>query len=285
MKNKLILQVNGNEYDLGQQTWIMGVLNVTPDSFSDGGLFLSKDKAVEQGLKLIADGADILDIGGESTRPGSVTVPAEEELKRVVPVISALRKHTDTLISIDSTKSQVSRAALDAGADIINDISSFRFDPEMIPLASERQVPVIIMHMLGTPKNMQNNPHYENLLYEVKSFLEERIKAAVSGGIKKENIIIDPGIGFGKRQEDNLCLLKNLNFLEELGQPILVGPSRKSFIGNVLNLPPQDRIEGTIASALISLLHGANILRIHDVAAVKRAAQVADSIMNKGSYA
>ena len=285
MKNKFILQVNGNEYDLGRQTWIMGVLNVTPDSFSDGGLFLSKDKAVEQGLKLIADGADILDIGGESTRPESVTVTEEEELKRVVPVISALRKHTDTLISIDSTKSQVSRAALDAGADIINDISSFRFDPEMIPLASERQVPVIIMHMLGTPKNMQNNPHYENLLYEVKSFLEERIKAAVSGGIKKENIIIDPGIGFGKRQEDNLCLLKNLNFLEELGQPILVGPSRKSFIGNVLNLPPQDRIEGTIASALISLLHGANILRIHDVAAVKRAAQVADSIMNKGSYA
>ncbi len=285
MKNKLILQVNGNEYDLGQQTWIMGVLNVTPDSFSDGGLFLSKDKAVEQGLKLIADGADILDIGGESTRPGSDAVIAEEESRRVVPVISALRKHTDTLISIDSTKSQVSRAALDAGADIINDISSFRLDPEMIPLAAERQVPVIIMHMLGTPKNMQNNPHYENLLYEVKLFLEERIKAAVSGGIKKENIIIDPGIGFGKRQEDNLCLLKNLNFLEELGQPILVGPSRKSFIGNILNLPAQERLEGTIASALISLLHGANILRIHDVAAVKRAVQVADSIMNKGSYA
>jgi len=285
VKNKFILQVNGNKYDLGQQTWIMGVLNITPDSFSDGGLFLSKDKAVEQGLKLIADGADILDIGGESTRPGSDAVTAAEELKRVVPVISALRKHTDTLISIDSTKSQVSRAALDAGADIINDISSFRFDPGMIPLAAERQVPVIIMHMLGTPKNMQTDPHYENLLYEVKLFLEERIKAAVSGGIKKENIIIDPGIGFGKRQEDNLCLLKNLDFLEELGQPILVGPSRKSFIGNILNLPPQDRIEGTIASALISLLHGANILRIHDVAAVKRAAKVVDSIMNKGSYA
>ena len=285
MKNKFILQVNGNKYDLGRQTWIMGVLNVTPDSFSDGGLFLSKDKAVKQGLKLIAEGADILDIGGESTRPGSEAVTAEEELKRVVPVISALRKHTDTLISIDSTKSQVSRAALDAGADIINDISSFRFDPEMIPLAAERQAPVIIMHMLGTPKNMQNNPHYENLLYEVKLFLEERIEAAVSGGIKKENIIIDPGIGFGKRQEDNLCLLRNLNFLEELGQPILVGPSRKAFIGGLLTLPPQERIEGSIASALISLLHGANILRIHDVAAVKRAAKVADSIMNKGSYA
>ena len=261
----------------------MAVLNITPDSFSDGGLFFDHEKAVEHGLKLVEEGADILDIGGESTRPGSVTVTAQEERKRIIPVISALRKQIPTLISVDTTKAEVCRAALDAGADIINDISAMSFDPEMLELAVERQVPVILMHMQGLPKTMQHNPFYKNLLSEVKSFLENRIKAVTSRGVKKEKIIIDPGIGFGKRHEDNLNLIKNLNFLESLQQPILMGISRKSFIGKILNLPPEKRVEGTIAAALISILNGAHILRVHDVAVVKKAVQVTEAIMENHS--
>jgi len=259
----------------------MGVINVTPDSFSDGGFYFSKDNAVKRGLELIEEGSDIIDIGGESTRPGSVSVSAKEELERVIPVISELRKRTNILISIDTSKSDVAHAALDAGADIINDISSFRFDPNLLSLAAQREVPIILMHMKGTPKTMQVNPHYEDLLFEVKSFLEERIKIARAHGVKKERIIIDPGIGFGKSIEDNLTLIHKLNFLEDLGRPILIGPSRKSFIGKILNLPPQERIEGTIASAVLSVIQGAHILRVHDVASIKRAILVTEAIMNE----
>ena len=258
----------------------MGILNITPDSFSDGGRFYGTDSAIKQGLKLIQEGADILDIGGESSRPGSDPVPIEEEKSRLLPVIRALRKQTDILISVDTTKSEVAQSALDAGADIINDISAGRFDTRMLQLAADRQVPVILMHMLGTPKTMQVEPHYDDLLPEIKAFFQERIKAAVSVGIKRSRIIIDPGIGFGKNHKDNLCLLNNLKFMDDLDQPVLVGVSRKSFIGRILDVPADERLEGTIASALISVMHGAHILRVHDVAAVKKALTVAEAIMH-----
>ena len=281
MRKEYILQVNGKNYTLGQRTWVMGVINVTPDSFSEGGLYLDKNKAVERGLQLREEGSDIIDIGGESTRPGSEPISQEEELRRVIPVISALREKTDSLISIDTTKPAEARAALDAGADIINDISSFRFDPKMLSLAAQYDVPVILMHMKGKPKTMQVNPFYENVLLEVKSFLKKKLEVAQATGIKKEKIIIDPGIGFGKRFKDNLVLINNLNFLEDLDRPILIGISRKSFIGKILNSPPQERLEGTIASAILSIIHGAHILRVHDVASVKRAVLVAEAIINE----
>jgi dihydropteroate synthase len=282
VRKEYTLWFNGKKYTLGQRTWIMGVINITPDSFSDGGLHFDKDKAVARGLQLREEGSDIIDIGGESTRPGSEPVNQEEELRRVIPVISALRDKTDSLISIDTTKSEVARAALDAGADIINDISSSSFDPKTFSVAAERGAPVILMHMKGIPRNMQVNPFYENVLLEVKSFLEEKIEQAQAAGIKKENIIIDPGIGFGKRHKDNLVLIKNLHFFEDLDQPILIGISRKSFIGKILDSSPQQRLEGTIASAVLSIVHGAHILRVHDVASVKKAVLVAEAIIKEG---
>jgi len=262
----------------------MGIINVTPDSFSDGGLYFNKEKAVDRGLELAEEGADIIDIGGESTRPGSDFISTEEELMRTVPVISALRKKTDVLISVDTTKSEVAEAALDKGADIINDISSFRFDPKMLSLAAQKDIPVILMHMKGTPKNMQLNPFYEDLLAEIRGFLEERIATAQAYGIKKEKIIIDPGIGFGKSHKDNLTLIKSLKFLEPIDRPILIGISRKSFIGKILSLPPQERTEGTIASAVLSIINGAHILRVHDVEAVKRAVLVTEAIIDESMH-
>lgn len=259
----------------------MGVINVTPDSFSDGGFYFDKKKAVERGLELVAQGANIIDVGGESTRPGSNAISSEEELKRIMPVISELRKKTDVLISVDTTKSVVAEAALKAGADIINDISAFRFDDRMPLIATETGAPVVLMHMKGVPKTMQSNPYYEDLFQEIRCFLEERIAAAEAYGIKRENIIVDPGIGFGKNLEHNLSIINNLNFLGELNRPILVGVSRKSFIGKLLNLPPQERMEGTIASAVLSVLKGAHILRVHDVEPVKRAITVAEAIMKE----
>jgi dihydropteroate synthase len=259
----------------------MGVLNITPDSFSNGGFYFDKDQAVKRGLELAAEGAEIIDVGGESTRPGSNPVPAQEELKRVIPVISALREKTDVLISVDTTKSEVAEAAVEAGADIINDISAFRFDSRMPLLVAQKGVSVILMHMKGTPKTMQVNPTYVDLLAEIKSFLQEKIEAAQAYGINKEKIIIDPGIGFGKSTEDNLILINNLSFLEELERPILVGTSRKSFLGSILNLPPQERSEGSIASAILSIIRGAHILRVHDVQSIKRATLVVESILNE----
>jgi dihydropteroate synthase len=261
----------------------MGILNVTPDSFSDGGLFLKPDRAVARGLELLSQGADIIDIGGESARPGSDPVSLEEERKRVLPVIKELRKKTDRLISIDTTKSGVARAALEAGADIINDISGLRFDPAMISLAAESRVPVIVMHMLGRPKTMQDNPCYDDVVSEVKDFFEERIESLKSRGIAREHIIIDPGIGFGKRQEDNLALLNNLASFQELDRPLLVGTSRKSFLGRILDLEADQRLEGTISSSLLSVINGAHILRVHDVEPIRRALQVAEAIWSEGA--
>ncbi len=266
---------------LGQKTWLMGILNITPDSFSDGGLYYNKQNAVKRGLQLIEEGADILDIGGESSRPGSDPITAEEEKKRILPVLSEIRKQTDTFISVDTTKSEVLKAALDQGADILNDISGMRFDPKMLELASEKNIPVVIMHMKGTPKNMQKRPKYENVVEEIKTFLKKRVKTALKTGIKKNKIIIDPGIGFGKRLKDNLKIIGNLSSFNELDLPILIGVSRKSFIGNLLNVTPDQRIEGTIASSLVSVLQGAHILRSHDIASLKKAVIVTEAIMNE----
>jgi dihydropteroate synthase len=258
----------------------MGILNVTPDSFSDGGLYFEKDKAIEHGLRMISEGADIIDVGGESTRPGSDPIPVDEELSRILPVISGLRKHTKSLISVDTSKSEVALAALTEGADIINDISALRNDPKMISVAVQTDAPIILMHMKGSPKTMQRDPHYENVIKEIKSFFKKKIEVAVGNGITREKIIIDPGIGFGKRFEDNLTLIRNLSDFGTLNQPILVGISRKSFLGKILDLPPGEREEGTLASAIISVIQGAHILRVHEVAPIKRAILVAETILD-----
>ena len=281
MKNKPVFEVNGKQHTLGQKTWFMGVINVTPDSFSDPGECLDKDRAVARGLELEEQGADILDVGGESSRPGSDPVSEKEERERVIPVIAGLRKRTGILLSIDTTKANVAEEALAAGADMVNDISAFRFDDRMPLLISESGAPVILMHMKGVPKTMQSNPFYEDLFQEIRCFLEERIATATAYGIPREKIIVDPGIGFGKSVEHNLSIINNLPFLENLDRPILLGISRKSFIGKILNLPPQERTEGTIASAVLSVLRGAHILRVHDVQQVKRAVTVAEAILNE----
>jgi dihydropteroate synthase len=244
-------------------------------------VYLDKDRAVEKGLDLVKQGADILDIGGESSRPGSDPISPEEELKRITPVIAELRKRTKVLISVDTTKAKVAEEALAAGADIINDISAFRFDDRMPLVVSDNGVPIVLMHMKGVPKTMQKNPYYEDLYQEIHCFLEERIATATAYGIKREKIIVDPGIGFGKSLAHNLAIINNLHFLEDLDRPILVGISRKSFIGKILNLPPREREEGTIASAVLSVLKGAHILRVHDVEQVKRAITVAEAITNE----
>lgn len=279
MGNKaLILKVRDQSIDLSRRTWFMGVVNVTPDSFSDGGLYFDTGSAVRQSLDLISQGADIIDIGGESSRPGSDPVSIEEEKNRVLPVISALRRQTDVMISIDTTKSSVAEAALDSGADIINDISALRFDPDMAVLAAQRAAPVILMHMKGTPKTMQTDPFYEDVVKDIMDFFEERISCAVREGVERERIIIDPGIGFGKRHEDNLVLINHLDAFRILQRPVLMGVSRKSFIGGILNVPAAERLEGTIAASLISVIKGAHILRVHDVRAVRQAVLVAESI-------
>jgi len=258
-----------------EKTIIMGVLNLTPDSFSDGGMFLDLDKAVEHGKQMVKDGADIVDIGGESSRPGSMPVSEKEELKRVKPVIQKLVKEIKVPISIDTYKPNVAKECLNLGASIVNDITGLR-NKEMIKVVAKYNVPVVIMHMKGMPKNMQENPVYQDVVQEIKEFLEERINEAKKSGIN--DIIIDPGIGFGKTTEHNLQILKRLNEFKTLGYPILVGPSRKSFIGNITGLPVNERLEGTLASISIAIINGANIIRVHDVKECKRAAQIADAI-------
>lgn len=264
--------------DLGKRTLIMGVLNVTPDSFSDGGLYFSKEKAVARGVEMIEQGADLIDVGGESTRPGSERVSGQEELKRVLPVVEELSKVT-VPISIDSYKASVAEKCLRAGAQIINDVSALRMDARMIEVASEFSCPVVLMHMKGEPKTMQANPVYEkDVVREVKEFLQERTNFAVANGVDANNILVDPGIGFGKTLEHNLELLRNLGELKQLGKPLLVGTSRKSFIGKITGLPESQRLEGTIASVVYAIAQGADIVRVHDVHECKRAVQVADAI-------
>jgi dihydropteroate synthase len=257
----------------------MGVINVTPDSFYGRSRTPDAERAVARGMELEAQGADILDIGGESSRPDSDPVSAAEERRRVVPVISGLRRQSDVFLSVDTTKREVAQAAVEAGADIINDISALRFDAGLLEWIASSGAAVVLMHMLGTPKTMQIAPRYDDVLAEVRSFLEERMGAAAAAGLGADCTILDPGIGFGKRPEDNLVLLNRLTELTELGRPIMVGPSRKSFLGAVLDLPAEERLEGTLASAVLAVVRGAHILRVHDVEAVRRAVRTAEAVL------
>jgi dihydropteroate synthase len=274
------LSWNNFSFDFSQRTYIMGILNVTPDSFSDGGDFFRKEQAVEHALRMRDEGADIIDIGGESTRPGSEPVPVSEEAGRVVPVIEVLARKVKIPISIDTYKADVAKAAIAAGASMVNDISGLRFDRRMPGVVSRHKVPVVIMHIRGRPKDMQKNPVYRCLVPEIMDYLNESISMARDAGIPDERIIIDPGIGFGKRAEHNLEILRRLNEFTGYEKPILIGPSRKSFIGTFLNgLPPGERIEGTAAAIAIGIFNGANIIRVHDVAAMKRVSRITDAIM------
>jgi dihydropteroate synthase len=264
--------------DCARRTVIMGILNVTPDSFYDGGRRSEPTRAIADGVEMVQSGAEVLDVGGESTRPGARPVEEAEELDRVLPVIRGLRREVTVPISIDTYKAGVARAALDAGADIVNDISALRFDPALVSLVAAEEVPVILMHMQGKPQTMQSEPRYNDVMREVRDFLAAQLYEAMDAGIAAERIILDPGIGFGKTLEHNLQLLRGLPTLAALGQPLLVGASRKAFIGKILDLDPDHRLEGSLAAAVAAVLGGANLLRVHDVAETCRAARMADAI-------
>lgn len=259
-------------------TKLMGVVNVTPDSFSDGGLYLDPEAAIAHGRELAAAGAEILDVGGESTRPGAEVVPAEEELRRVVPVIRGLRE-LDCHVSVDTSKATVAAAALDAGATIVNDVTALRGDPGMAALCAERGATVVLMHMRGDPRTMQDDPRYEDVVAEVKGFLAERLEMATAAGIAAERVWLDPGIGFGKTAAHNMELLRRLGELRELGRPLVVGTSRKSFIGRVDGSAAGERLGGTIASSVLAAAEGADVLRVHDVAEMRQALAVAMAIL------
>jgi len=263
---------------MSRRTAVMGIVNVTPDSFADGGRYLDSEKAIAHGIALASQGADIIDIGGESTRPGARPVSAGEEMGRVLPVIRGLRRTLSIPISIDTTKADVARAAVDEGADMVNDISALRFDPAMAALVAAAKLPVVLMHMLGTPQTMQQSPRYQDVVEEVKEFLRRRIRFALEAGVSAERIIIDPGIGFGKNLDHNLALLRGLPSLASLGQPLLVGPSRKTFVGKLLDAGPEERLEGSLAAAVAAVLAGANIIRTHDVKESRRAIRIADAL-------
>ncbi len=267
---------------LGKRTLLMGVLNVTPDSFSDGGFFFDKEKAIAHGLRMVEEGADIIDIGGESTRPGSKPLELKEELRRVIPVIGMLSREVGVPISIDTYKSTVAQRAMEAGAEIINDISGLHFDPALARIAAKEDAPLILMHIRGTPETMQKDVHYGSLFSEILKYLKDSIQSAESAGLDPKQIIIDPGIGFGKTLEDNLLIIKNLYEFRVLGKPILLGTSRKSFIGKILNAGVGDRLEGTLSSIAISVLNGAHIIRSHDILQAKKAIAVADAIRLAG---
>jgi dihydropteroate synthase len=258
---------------------LMGVVNVTPDSFSDGGLYLDPEAAIAHGRELAEAGAEILDVGGESTRPGAEPVDAEEELRRVVPVIRGL-SGLQCDVSVDTSKASVAEAALDAGATIVNDITALRGDAGMAPLCAERGTTVVLMHMRGEPRTMQEDPRYGDVVAEVKGFLAERLEVAPAAGIAEERIWLDPGIGFGKTAAHNLELLRRLGELRELGRPLVIGTSRKSFIGKVDGSGAAERLGGTIASSILAAAEGAEVLRVHDVAEMRQALQVAEAVLN-----
>lgn len=277
------LRCRKRTFGLGRQALLMGVLNVTPDSFSDGGLFFDKEKAIAHGLKMVEEGADFIDIGGESTRPGSKPLELDEELRRVIPVIESLAKETDVPISIDTYKSTVARKAIEAGAQIINDISGLHLDPSLSEVAAKEDVPLVLMHIRGNPETMQKDVHYESLFSEIIQYLKDSIQRAESAGVDPEQIIVDPGIGFGKTVEDNLLILKNLKEFKVLGKPLLLGTSRKTFIGKILNAGVTERLEGTLASIVVGVLNGAHIIRCHDVLQTKKAIAIADAVRLAGA--
>lgn len=261
------------------KTLIMGILNITPDSFSDGGKFLDSQVAANHAIKMIENGADMIDVGGESSRPGAKPVLIDEELKRILPVIKAIREKSDCLISVDTYKSKVAEAALNLGADLINDISSLSFDGKMAGVISAYKVPLVLMHMQGVPQNMQLNPLYVNIINDLITFFKSKISIAKEAGVSNNMIILDPGIGFGKRVDDNFEIIRELKQICNMGYPILLGTSRKSFIGDTLGLPINDRLEGTLASVAIGVLNGAKILRVHDIIEVRRTVTIVERII------
>lgn len=273
------LRCRDRALEVGTRTLIMGVINATPDSFSGDGLVDDLGAMVELGVSMAADGADILDVGGESSRPGAEAVDLQTEMDRVLPLIARLNERLDVPISIDTYKSPVARAALDAGASIINDITALRGDSNMAKLAAEHGVPVVVMHMLGTPRTMQDNPRYDDLMGEIAGYLSGSVEIAERAGVRRDQVVIDPGFGFGKTVQHNLEIVRRLRELKSLGQPVLLGPSRKSTIGKVLDLPAGERLEGTLAVVATAVAHGADILRVHDVRAASRNARMADAIV------
>ncbi len=288
------LALHGRTFRWGERTFVMGILNVTPDSFSGDGLLAAAgadqfvDAAVARGLALLADGADIVDVGGESTRPGSTPVDAATECARVAPVVAALRAATDAPISVDTYRASVAQAALDAGADLVNDVWGLAMDPDLAPLLARRSAPVVLMHNRSKPKDAAQaerlgghyvGVHYDDLLADVSTELAAHVEIGLQAGIPAEHIIVDPGIGFGKTVAQNLYLLNHIDALQALGYPILVGTSRKSFIGYTLDAPPQDRIEGTAATVAIAIARGAHIVRVHDVKAMVSVARMTDAIL------
>jgi len=274
-----VFKYRGGAFDLSSRTHVIGILNVTPDSFSDGGRFVDPDSALRHAEKMIGEGADIIDVGGESTRPFSEAIDESTEMKRVVPVISAIAKRFDTPVSVDTCKASVAAAAVDAGARVINDISALRFDARMGEVAARHKTGVILMHMKGTPRNMQENPEYVDVMSEIRAFLSAAVRRARSHGIGFEHIMLDPGIGFGKRLEHNLAIVRNLSELADLRRPVLVGPSRKSFLGLLTNRPVDERLSGTLAAVVASVMNGASAVRVHDVGEAKDAVAVADAIL------
>lgn len=278
-----IWSCRGREIDCEARTQVMGILNATPDSFSDGGKFQGLEKAVERALQMVKEGADIIDIGGESTRPGAKPVQTLEEIERTVPIIGKLRAQSDCFISIDTQKVDVARAAIAAGADIINDVSALS-DPQMAAVAAESGAGLVLMHMLGSPETMQNNPHYDDVVSNVRNFLEERMDSAVSQGVSPLQIVLDPGIGFGKTDAHNLALLNGIGELAASGRPVLIGVSRKSLFGRLLGRETDDRLAGSLAAAAFSVMHGARILRVHDVKESCDAIRLVDTLRFQGLH-
>lgn len=276
--NKLIINCRGKVMRLADRTHIMGILNITPDSFSDGGLYYTKDTAIQRALQMEREGADIVDIGGESTRPGASPVPVDEEIQRVVPVIKSLADKLKVPISVDTRKAIVAKLAVLAGASMVNDISGLCYDPEMPACIAKLNVPVVIMHSRDDPAIMQSHVDYDDIISDIYMHLDKCIKKALEAGINRDHIIIDPGIGFGKTTEHNFLILKHLNRLIEMGYPLLIGVSRKSFIGKTLELPETDRLMGTAAAVAVSVFNGAHIVRVHDVKAMKQVTTIADHI-------
>jgi dihydropteroate synthase len=273
------LRVGDRVLPTSSRCLVMGVVNVTPDSFADGGRYLDPRAAVAHGLALAAEGADLLDIGGESTRPGATDVEEAVELDRVLPVIEGLAAATDVPVSVDTRKAAVARAALAAGAAIVNDVSAGRDDPDLLGVAAEAGAPLVLMHMQGTPATMQDDPRYDDVLAEVEAFLQERCAAAEAAGVASDALVVDPGIGFGKRDEHNYALLAGLARLTRMGHPVLVGTSRKGFIGRALGLPVEERLEGTAATVVWAVERGARIVRVHDVAPMVRTVRMTEALL------
>ncbi len=279
-QSKFAFRCKDKELNLGSRTFIMGILNVTPDSFYDGGRHLSQDSALKQIDKMINEGADIIDVGGESTRPGSLGVTEEEELRRVIPIIKDAKKRFDVILSVDTTKSRVAEEALGEGASIINDISGLKFNPEIALIAAKCGAGLVLMHTSSHPYDMQLKTEYNSIIHDIIKSLNRSIEIAESNGVNQKSIIVDPGFGFGKRVEHNLTLLKYLSEFLILGKPILIGTSRKSFIEGVLGVPVEDRLEGTAATVAIGIINGASIVRVHDVLYMKRVAKIVDAVIS-----